>query len=236
MKRIIAAHAHALEDKAVRRTAILQAANLLFAAGDGDLPTAAKIASATGLAKGTVYLYFQTKEEIFAALLLQKWGGVMEESRALLQMTKGPRAAKVGAFLTALVAHLEGRPEILRLDALGYGVVERNMSRDVLTAHKAEFMMRLETTGSVIDVALRIPEGRGIQLLMRTYALTRGLWQSYQHTEETLSAGVVVSQRLVANTFGVELREALTEYWRGALSMEADRALLQSCGGRVKMG
>lgn len=219
MKRIVAAHAHALEDKAARRTAILQAANALFAAGDGNLPTAAEIASATGLAKGTVYLYFQTKEEIFAALLLHKWGGVMEESQALLKTTKGTRAAKVSAFLTALVAHLEDHPEILRLDALGYGVLEKNMLHDVLAAHKAEFMTRLETTGSVIDVALRIPEGRGIQLLMRTYALTRGLWQSYQHTEETLSAGVVVSYRLVANPIGVELREALTEYWHGALSV-----------------
>ena len=223
MKRTIAAHAHALEDKAARRLAILQAANALFASGDGDLPTAAKLASATGLAKGTVYLYFQTKEEIFAALLLQKWGGVIEESQTLFQASKGTRAAKVSAFLSALVAHLEDQPEILHLDALGYGVLERNMSRDALTAHKAEFMMRLERAGSVIDVALRISEGRGIQLLMRTYALTRGLWQSHQHTEETLSAGVVVSQRLVANPFGVELREALTEYWRGALLMEADR-------------
>ncbi len=223
MKKNIAAHAHALEDKAARRTAILQAANRLFAVGDGNLPTAAEIASATGLAKGTVYLYFQTKEEIFAALLLQKWVGVMDESQALLQTTKGTRATKVSAFLTALVAYLENQPEILRLDALGYGVLERNMSRDVLTAHKTEFITRLEMTGTVIDGALRIAEGRGIQLLMRTYALTRGLWQSYQHTEETLSAGVVVSQRLVANSFSVELREALTEYWRGALSTDANR-------------
>ena len=223
MKKVIAAHAHALEDKAARRTAILQAADLLFAAGAGDLPTAARIASATGLAKGTIYLYFQTKEEIFAALLLQKWGAVMEESQALLQTMKGPRAAKVSVFLTTLVSHLSDHPELLRLDALGYGVLEKNMSRDVLTTHKAEFTMRLERTGSMIDIALRIPEGRGIELLMRTYALTRGLWQSYQHREETFSAGVVASERLVAKPFGVELREALTEYWRGALSVGPDR-------------
>ncbi len=223
MKRVIAAHAHAVEDKAARRTAILQAADVSFAAGPGHLPTAAVIASATGLAKGTVYLYFQTKEEIFAALLLQKWSTVMKESQALLQTTKGTRAAKVSAFLAGLVAHLENHPELLRLDALGYSVLEKNMSHAVLVTHKAEFMMRLEKTGSVIDSALRLTEGRGIQLFMRTYALTRGLWQSYQHTEETVSAGVIISQRLVANPFGAELRDALTEYWRGALSVCADR-------------
>ena len=225
MKRTIAAHAHALEDKAARRAAILQAANTLFGAGEGELPTAAEIASAAGLAKGTVYLYFQTKEEIFAALLLQKWGAVMNESQALLQQTKGARAAKVNAFLAALVAHLEDHPELLRLDALGYGVLEKNMSRDALLAHKTEFMMRLDKTGSVIDAAFRVSEGRGLQLLVRTHALTRGLWQSYQHTEDTLSAGVVISQRLVTNPFSVELREALEEYWRGALAMGLRSAL-----------
>ena len=224
MKRIAASHAHALEDKAARRAAILQAASFLFAAGEGRLPTAAEIASATDLAKGTVYLYFRTKEEIFAALLLEGWLAVMQETGAHFQTKKGSRAAKVDAFLTALVAHLEGHPELLRLDALGYGVLERNMSRDTLTAYKAEYMIHLEKTGSVIDAALRTAEGRGLELLMRTYALTRGLWQSYQKKEETLLAGVTVSQKFVEKPFGRELREALTEYWRGALSMEIDRA------------
>ncbi len=219
MKRIAASHAHALEDKAARRAAILQAANFLFVAGEGSLPTAAEIASATGLAKGTVYLYFRTKEEIFAALLLEGWIAVMQETEAHFQTKKGSRTAKVDAFLTALVAHLEGHPELLRLDALGYGVLEKNILRDTLKAHKAEYMIHLEKTGGVIDAALRTAEGRGLELLMRTYALTRGLWQSYQHKEEALLAGVIVSHPFVEKPFGRELREALTEYWRGALSM-----------------
>ena len=222
MKRITASHAHALEDKAARRAAILRAASILFAESEGRLPTAAEIASATGLAKGTVYLYFRTKEEIFATLLLEGWGAAMEESQALLQTKKGTRAAKVSAFLQALVAYLEHHPELLRLDALGYGVLEKNLLRDVLIAQKAEYMMRLEKTGSVLEAALRIPKGRGIQLLMRTYALTRGLWQSYQHAEERLQAGVDLTQSLTAKPFTTELREALAEYWRGALSGTAD--------------
>ena len=218
MKRTIAPHARASEDKAARRGAILAAATVLFAAGEGDLPTAAQIASAAGLAKGTVYLYFRTKEEIFAALLLEGWGAVMQEGQHLFQQTRGNRAAKVSAFLSKLVNQLETHPELLRLDALGYGVLERNMLHDALTAHKADYLRRLEVTGSVIDDALRLHAGRGVQLLMRTYALTRGLWQSYQHAAETLLAGVDVSQSLNANPFGKELHEALTEYWRGALA------------------
>ncbi len=84
--------------------------------------------------------------------------------------------------------------------------------------------MHLEKTGSVIDAALRTAEGRGLELLMRTYALTRGLWQSYQQEEEALLAGVTVPRKCVGKPFRRELREALTEYWRGALSKGIDRA------------
>ena len=222
MKRVIAPHAHALEDKAARRAAILRGAQALFARGHGGLPTAAQIAAATGLAKGTVYLYFQTKEEIFAALLLEGWSAVMLESQTLFLETKGKRAEKVSAFLSTLVAHLERHPELLRLDALGYGVLEKNMLQDALTAHKTEYTAQLEQTGRTIDSALGLFSGRGVQLLMRTYALTKGLWQSYEHAEETLLAGVVVSQVLTPNPFGKELLEALTEYWRGALLRASD--------------
>ncbi len=219
MKKTMALHAHASEDKAARRTAILRAANDLFTAGTGSLPTAAEIASAAGLAKGTVYLYFRSKEEIFSALLLEGWAAVMHEGELLFQATKGNRAVKIAAFLSALRTHLEHHPHLLRLDALGYGVLEKNMLYDALVAHKAEYTARLEKTGSIIDAALRLPAGRGLQLLMRTYALTRGLWQSYQDAEHSRMPHVARS--LSAKPFGAELREALTEYWRGALASPA---------------
>ena len=222
MTKTIARHAHALEDKVARRTAILKAASKLFTAGTGSLPTAAEIASVAGLAKGTVYLYFRSKEEIFAALLLEGWGAVMLEGELLFQVTKGNRSVKIAAFLSALVAHLEDHSQLLRLDALGYGVLEKNMLHDALVAHKAEYTARLERTGSILDAALRLPAGRGLQLLMRTYALTKGLWQSYQDAEH--SGLPHVAQSLSAKPFGTELHEALTEYWRGALANSAPKA------------
>lgn len=223
MKRTVARHAHAFEDKAARRATILKAANALFLIGSGSLPTAAQIAVEAGLAKGTVYLYFRTKEEIFAALLLEGWGVVMEEGQLLFQTATGNRAVKVAAFLTTLVAHLEKHPELLRLDALGYGVLEKNMLHDVLVAHKAEYTVRLEKTGGVIDSALHLPAGRGLELLMRTYALTRGLWQSYQEAADSHLPHA--ARAMTAKPFGRELHEALTEYWRGALTTPAKNGI-----------
>ncbi len=214
----IARHAHASEEKEGRRRAILDAANALFVAGDGSLPTAAEIASATKLAKGTVYLYFRTKEEIFAALLLEGWSAAMAGLDEVLEGYKGKRSEKIEALLLHLVAHLKEHPGLLRLDALGYGVLEKNMELGALRLHKSQFTERLLKAGGRLDRSLRLADGRGVQLRLRTYALTRGLWESYEHAEQTMFAGVEIAQILLPRSFAEDLLAALTEYWRGALS------------------
>ncbi len=214
----MAQRALATEDKQARQAAILSAARDLFNEGDGGLPTASQVAAASGLAKGTVYLYFQTKEEIFANLLLEGWIPVMGAVESIFRATKGRRSDKIQAFIEGLVDHLDGHPELLRLDSLGPGVLEKNMTPEALRAYKLEFTGHLLQAGGCIDKALHLEEGRGVQILMRTYALARGLWQSAQHDEQGLSVGVAPALMLTPDAYLEELREALTEYWRGALA------------------
>ena len=168
------------------------------------------------MAKGTVYLYFRTKEEIFAALLLQGWGAVLEGIAGCFQAAGGRRDGKVARFLAAYRDHLRTHPELLRLDALGYGVLEQNLEPATLRAFKVTFLARLTATGAVIDDTLRLEAGRGVTLLLRTYALTRGLWQSSRPGEPAaLSADpALVTLR---PDFDHDLAAALQEYWRGAL-------------------
>ncbi|MEI9991289.1 MAG: TetR/AcrR family transcriptional regulator [Rhizomicrobium sp.] len=194
-------HAFALKDKQNRRQAILDAADALFLSGGGALPSAAQIAAKAGLAKGTVYLYFQTKEEIFAALLLEGWAALLQEVGGTLGDGKGRRAARVAAFLQAFIGYLDRHPGLLRLDALGYGVLEKNLEPEKLKAFKSAFLATLARTGTVVERVLNLQKGHGVRVLMRTYALTRGLWQSSR-----------------PQGFNKELLEALTEYWRGALA------------------
>lgn len=64
------------QQKLHRTNTILEAAEKLFVGADGELPSVIQIANEAGLAKGTVYLYFKTKEAIFLTLLeryLQLW-------------------------------------------------------------------------------------------------------------------------------------------------------------------
>ena len=203
------------EDKQARRAAIVAAAAVLVGDGRGDLPTAPSIAQACGLAKGTVYLYFSSKEAIFSALLQESWGGVV----GLVEESFAPLASSVGddpvsAFLVAYIAHLNSHRELLRLDALR-PTLEKGLDLASLTEFKQTFVERLVTGGALIDRRLSLRDGKGVKLLTRTHALTCRLWQS-------LGAGS--SSETTADPAGAlnpdfinELTEALAEFWRGAL-------------------
>src|SRR5438270_6610051 len=58
----------AVEDKEQRRQAILDAAETLFLEQPDRMANVAEVAETAGLAKGTVYLYFASKEEMLLAL------------------------------------------------------------------------------------------------------------------------------------------------------------------------
>jgi len=216
----MARHAHALEDKLARRQAILDAARQLFVAGAGELPTVLEIAGAAGLAKGTLYLYFRTREEIFCELILQLWLDMLGEIGAAFETAKGPRSAKVAAYIDHLLEYLATCPEILRLDALAYSL-ERNVDPDVRREQNLRFAAQLGDAGARADVALRLPAGRSVQIMMRSYALMRGLWQmTHQQQQRSGAPSGAPSDPILAQLFPdfePTLREALKEYWRGAL-------------------
>lgn len=216
--RLMAKRALIAEDKRARRGAILDTALALFNSGDGGLPTASQIASASGLAKGTVYIYFQTKEEIFATLLLEGWIPVLNAVSSIFDSQKGKRSEKVNMMIAVLVEHLQRHPELLRLDALVSGVLEKSMPLEVLERYQREFRALVIKSGTSIDRSLRLASGRGVQLLVRTHALVRGLWQSAQHKDSESDASVPHQLALTPSLYAQELAAALREYWRGALA------------------
>lgn len=208
--------AYGSEDKQARRAAIFSAAAALFGDGRGDLPTAHAIAQACGLAKGTVYLYFRSKEAIFSALLLDGWGEVVslvEEAFALSASSCGNDPA--AAFLAAYIAHLDRHRELLRLDALR-PTLEQGLDLTSLAEFKRTFVERLVAGGALIDRRLSLRGGKGVKLLTRTHALTCGLWQSLGVRPPGEETTAELADALYPD-FIDELTEALDEFWRGAL-------------------
>lgn len=210
-------HALDVTDKQARRDAILAAASQLFLLSPDKLPSAAMIAEAAGLAKGTVYLYFSTKEAIFMALLQQERAAVLLRIEQAFAPDQRAATDKIAAFIDAYCDHVVAHPEMLKLDALGYSVLERNLDAALLVECKRELLASLTRVGGLLDATLSLPDGRGIRLLVHTYALTCGLWQSLdypEHCRELLRSPALQALQL---DFREELQAALSSYWRGAL-------------------
>lgn len=214
----MATRAHDDAARLARRNTILQAARSLFLLDPHQLPSAAHIANEAGLAKGTVYLYFRTKEEIFLALLGEEFFGLMQEIEAIFADTS---TLSIPSFLHRYAAYLEAHPEFLRLDAMTYSVLEQNMSHEVLREFKLALVAQLTKTGAQLDAALQFPAGRGVSLLLRTHAITRGLWQSlaYPPALQTLLVDEIFAP--IRPDFNSELIATLGEYWQGALQSSA---------------
>ena len=205
------------KDKEARRASILTAARDLFLRAPDKLPSAARIAEAAGLAKGTVYLYFRTKEEIFMALLREERASLLEQVHRAFRVDQRLAKRKIAAYLKSYVDYMCEHPEMLKLDALGYSILERNLSLGLLQTYKLEFAASLGKAGAAIEESLHLPPGNGVRLLIHTYALTCGLWQSLDYPDSCRGMMNDPALARLHLDFRVELKSALAQYWRWPL-------------------
>jgi AcrR family transcriptional regulator len=202
--------AYGREEKDARRQTILAAAESLFIVAR-SLPTAADIAAAAGLAKGTLYLYFRSREDIFAEILREDWAVVLNALDQGVQPDRSPPGV-VTAFIDGLVTAIAGRPNLMPLDAM-LAELKKGMSDGARQQFHDVTSQGIAKLGHSLDGALGLPSSRGVQLLVRSHAFARGLWQSL----DSIDPDCAVAEMLMP-TFSGELREALREYWRGALT------------------
>lgn len=204
-------------DKAFRRQSLLDGARALYREDPQQLPTVAAIAERCQLAKGTVYLYFKSKEEIFIALLEEGCEQLFQHiAQSLARIEHGPQLIPV--FAATYRDYLAERPEFLRLAAMANSVLEPSVGAEIVLAFKRKLAAALAVTGTQLEHAARLPVGHGAPLLLRTYALTLGLWQAHDvpaRLESMLSTPEL--QRLRPN-FLVELPLAIGQLWQGAIT------------------
>src|SRR4051812_23928118 len=75
-----------------RRSDIVSAALRLFAAKGFAATRLDDVAEAAGIAKGTIYLYFETKEELFREVVRQELLPTLDRIEAAIAAHQGPAA------------------------------------------------------------------------------------------------------------------------------------------------
>jgi TetR/AcrR family transcriptional regulator len=203
------------DEKEARRGEMLAAARRLFLEHDGRLATVDEVADRAGVAKGTVYLYFKTKEELYVAQYEDLMVALLARMREVC--ASGRRADDVRAgIVDAICAFVEARPELLRLGSLMNAVLEQNVSDEFVEGYKSRLGAALIATADALVEALKpLSMAEATQLVLRTYAISVGLWQ-----QADLPA---VVRRLLERRpdlgfyeieFAAELRGALELLWQ----------------------
>lgn len=163
------------EHKEERRLAIVAAGRALLADASLAEVTMAAVAERAGLAKGTLFLYFPTKEALCLAVLSDELARWLDALDAELDR---PGRFTPQRLVRAVVASVAERALLVRLLAVLSTVVERNVDLDTVVAFKTALLGRLAASGAVLERRLGLEPGEGLRLLLRMNAVVVGLYQA----------------------------------------------------------
>jgi AcrR family transcriptional regulator len=208
------------EDKEARHHAILDAAERLFLKHPERMASVAEVASAAGLAKGTVYLYFPSKEEMLLALHERHVAHFFTELMKKLA-ERGP--LDFDDIFPVTLAHLIRLPGYLELTSRCFGLMDREIPKDTALAFKARVASTLQGAGVHLDRHFGMPKGAGVTLLLHSYGLIVGLWQLLHPNERFGRAMKRPELRSLDRDYEQEIENALRALWSGWLSQKNPR-------------
>lgn len=212
-------------DKRERHDAILDAAERLLLRSRDRVASVAEVAAEAGLAKGTVYLYFPSKEALLLAVHERRIDAFFRDVIALC--ARHPRV-EFDAMLELTRKHLVAPPLFLPLAARCFGSMAHGIAPEAARAFKQRMAGRLERAGAGIERHFpALPPGGGVTLLRRSYALVIGLWQMAAEAGEAGSHGAPTgpgASPVSAWRYPVELEGALRALWQGMTGVPSPSA------------
>jgi AcrR family transcriptional regulator len=189
----------------------------------------AEVADRAGLAKGTVYLYFPSKDELLVALHERHVDAFFA---ALLARLDQPTTLTLDEMRALTTEHMISQPTFLPLATLCFGLMETEIPREVASAFKQRMTERLTRAGAGLERHFPVLRaGDGIALLRHSYALIVGLWQMSAAQARAEDDAVCVGAEF---DYPAELHRALNALWRGTIgdALEATPRVAISEAGR----
>jgi AcrR family transcriptional regulator len=204
------------DEKRERSNGILDAAERLLKIAPDRVSIMADVAAAAGVAKGTVYLYFPSKETLMLALHDRHCEGFFETLLARLRAPSPLTLADMNAIVRdCITAH----PAYLPCASVCFGY-DRTMPVAPMQAHMLRIVSWLDATASGLHQHLpNISHAEAIVLLRRGYALILGLWQLLKPESQARIAGASAgaghseAARFCQAEYVTEVESALTTLW-----------------------
>lgn len=167
--------ARSAEQKELRRLTVLKAAEAYFHEVGYEAFSMAQLAKKTGVAKGTLYLYFNTREELFLTLYEQsliRWSQVFI---ANLSASMTSKAYAQALYLTA-IADGTFLPLLIRLEHL----IEHNVAIPRLIESKRAFIRQVKIIADPTSTSLTLSGAQAIEVVKTMGVLLIGTAQADQ--------------------------------------------------------
>ncbi len=230
---MIKQRAVAIEDKEERRNAILDAAEALFLEQPDRMANVAEVACAAGIAKGTVYLYFPSKEEMLLALHERHVSAFFGALTALLAE---PGPLDFDTIFVVTRDHIVRGAGYLPLSSHCFGLMEHEIPLERALEFKLRVGEMLATAGARLEHHFpALAPGGGVSLLLSSYGLMIGMWQLLNPNKRLGKALERTPLRAFRVDYEREAQAALRALWAGTLaSGAAARAPEKKPSGRRK--
>jgi AcrR family transcriptional regulator len=174
----------------------------------------AQVAAQAGLAKGTLYIYFKTKEELFLAITEEELLDWYEELDDALR--RGPKSPRPEELARLVAASLGSRPRLPRLLGILHTALEHNVEQLTALRFNQFLATRLLRTGRLLERRLpRLEEGQGAPLMLRIQALILGLGQLSDRSPVVKKILDAPGLHLFRVDFLVELESILKDLFLG---------------------
>ena len=152
-----------------RRTAILKAGRKVFARHGYDGTTMDAIADSCSIAKGTLYLYFKSKKQIYLGVLKEDIQSLREATGNAMQAAGTPKA-KIRAFVQSRLEFCEEHRDFFR-------IYNSDISAILIATHPSQKDLRefyYEQSGKLAEViaeGIRAGEIRRVPIQAAAFAI-----------------------------------------------------------------
>ncbi|MGB9150077.1 MAG: TetR family transcriptional regulator [Burkholderiales bacterium] len=203
------------DQKALRYHAILDAAERLWLAHPERMASVAEVAEHAGVAKGTVYLYFPSKEELLLALHSRH---VEMFFQALMAMLARTRTVSIDDIISVVKTHMVAPPAFLPLASRCFALMEKCIPAETAATFHQGIAQWLQRAGGELPRHFKqLNTEQAVSLLMQSYGLIVGLWQLLNPTLEPSEHLSAAEKRILRPDYAQELSNALLDLWAGRL-------------------
>ncbi len=209
-------------DKQERHEAILDGAERLLSTEPERLASMSEVADEAGLAKGTVYLYFASKEELYLAVHERNIDAFFRE---LIAKAEAAAPLIIDDVFALTRRHMLERPLFLPLAARCFGTMAHNVPPEAARAFQERMAARLGRAGAGLEQHFpQLAAGEGVALLRHSYALIIGLWQMSAEHCRADSVDVRACAAVPQLSYATDLERALGALWRGSVGQGGARS------------